>query len=75
MAKKDRTTYCKTCKETVEVERCDICRNSIMGHCLDCHNELAHNIIEDQNIHICGSKSSKLDTPEFDEDAFKRSDS
>jgi hypothetical protein len=75
MAKKRKTTYCKTCKETVKIEGCDICNHSITDSCLDCHNELVHGVIEDQNIHVCGGRSSKLNTPDYDEDAFKRSDS
>jgi hypothetical protein len=46
----------------------------IIHSCLDCHKELVHGIVEDQNIHIVGGTPSRVDTPDYDEDAFKRSD-
>lgn len=76
MAKEKITTYCKTCKETVLAEYCEPCNQVILESCLDCHKELFHGITEDQNIHICGGgRPNKLDTPDYDPDAFGRSDS
>jgi len=74
MKKEKPKTYCKTCKETVPAELCEHCNKVVLHSCLDCHKELAHGIVEDQNIHIIGGSDGKLGTPEYDEDAFKRSD-
>jgi predicted amidophosphoribosyltransferase len=72
--KRKKKTYCKTCRMTVGMEYCPMCAKDIRGACLDCHKELVHDIIEDQNIPIIGGQSSRLHTPDYDEDAFKRSD-
>ena len=73
---KGNWTYCKTCKEKVVLEYCELCNNiGLDDSCLACHKELIHGITEDQNIHICGGgRPNKLDTPDYDPDAFGRSD-
>jgi hypothetical protein len=63
---------CKHCKDETSLTTCSICDKRLTKECLTCHNELAHGIIRNENIHICGSPSSKLDTPDYDEDAFKK---
>jgi len=73
MAKKKRKTFCKSCEETVPAEYCEECNVVVIGACLDCHKELVHGLIEDQNIHIIGGNDGKLGTPEYDPDAFGRS--
>jgi predicted amidophosphoribosyltransferase len=70
MRKKLPQTYCKSCEEVVPSEICPICRKLIKHACLDCHKEIAHDTVVNQNIHVCGGYTSKLNSIDGDPDAF-----
>jgi len=70
MKKKLPQTYCKSCEDVVASEICPICNKQIKHACIDCHMELAHNVIKNQNIHQCGRHTNKINSIDDDNDAF-----
>ena len=56
MKKKAEITFCSHCQEVVEVEECEICKKPLLKECLDCHMELSHSFIVDQNINFFNGK-------------------
>jgi len=74
---------CKSCGCEIEGPDCDkrgcqqygTIKNKLFPQrCLECHNELVHGEIKNQNVHVCGGTNSKLDGLDKDPDAFKRSE-
>ena len=64
---------CKYCHDSIDPYTCDICEpNTPQDECLSCHDELAHDVVENQNIHIIG-RHTGLDSLEDDPDAYARS--
>ena len=49
-ALEDGVTFCKSCQETVPIYNCPICNEAIKGQCRECHLELVHNKIVNNNI-------------------------
>lgn len=64
---------CSSCGDETGPWECEICKVEICVNCPDCHNELIHNVIKNQNIHIIGSSPSMLNSIDDDPDAFKPS--
>jgi hypothetical protein len=68
MSKKENNT-CDSCGYSFRTSDCEICEKIITDRCIDCHNEIKHDIIKNQNIHIVSSGRSPIDP-----DAHKISD-
>lgn len=47
---------CKHCGDDIKAWTCDKSEkpHAVLDQCRACHNELRHDIIKNQNIHICG---------------------
>ena len=58
---------CKHCKDNAGF-MCNIC-GKILDQCAECHAELSHNIIENQNVATCTNRPCKQDSE--DEDAYR----
>ncbi len=67
---------CRHCKEVLsrEQKECSICDCVPTDQCMTCHQEVAHDKIRVQNIHICGAAYSGLDGIDQDPDAYGRAD-
>ena len=52
---------CVYCKDEVFGGKCRKCGMKLINICPDCHNETKHNVVKNQNIHICGGMPSPLD--------------
>lgn len=52
-------TTCKHCKEEIpegeDVARCKTCKRDLVDQCMECHDEIAHGLVVNQNIHVCGN--------------------
>ena len=63
---------CINCKCKYDEWSCESCKKDIYDRCEECHNEVVHSIIVDQNIHICGGIKTGLDGLDKDPDAWKK---
>lgn len=63
---------CRHCGDAIEPWRCETCRCAVALSCPECHDELAHGVITDQNIHIVGGGDGRLDSIDADPDAWGR---
>ena len=57
---------CKHCGELVKAFKCDRCnlkKKLVEMCCVDCHLELAHGVIRNQNIHIISGCDAAFDAP------------
>lgn len=63
---------CKHCDDIVASWLCDRCGKQRIDQCKACHEELAHGVIKNQNIHVVGSHSAG--SANDDPDAFARAD-
>lgn len=70
---KGKKMTCIHCQDDIKIWPCVICQKDIEAECKLCHNELKHNIIKNQNLHICGSPTSKVNEPDDDTDAYGQS--
>ena len=67
---------CKHCgDEVLGGWNCPSCggRHGIHNQCRECHSELAHGAIQNQNIHICGSPYTGHQGVDGDPDAWEPS--
>ena len=46
---------CTSCGEGLEEWECKACKRVVGDKCVECHAELAHSIISNQNIHVVGN--------------------
>jgi len=65
---------CTSCGDWYAPYTCDECGELPVTKCAECHNELEHDIIVNQNIHIVGSGDGRHDTIDADPDAFGMAD-
>lgn len=66
-------TNCLSCGDKTKAFQCSACGIVINDRCPDCHNEITHNIIKNQNFHLCGNRSKAIfDDEEYDVDSFKK---
>jgi len=63
---------CKHCKDTFTGWECGHCGKKQLGSCKECHFELVHGIIKNQNIHIIGGQGG-LSGLDEDTDAYEPS--
>jgi len=63
---------CKHCGDDAANRKCPVCKKEIEQECIECHQEVAHGIIKNQNIHIVGG-SKPLCSVEDDPDAYSPS--
>ena len=60
---------CRHCECRIDPEReCLTCGNKLRDQCVACHEEVAHDVIRNMNIHIVGSRGGARD----DHDAFAK---
>lgn len=67
---------CEYCGDPVpDKTECKVCGGTLITACMDCHLELAHGIIHNQNVHFVGNSSgAHLCSIDEDVDAYKPSD-
>ena len=51
-----KESMCTSCNDMYFVYECTDCNAHILCRCKDCHDELTHKKIKNQNIHICGNE-------------------
>lgn len=68
----DARMTCIHCKSRVMHDKCLLCNRIDSKRCTTCHDEVIHDVIKVQNIHICGSGHVIFDDGEPDIDAFKK---
>lgn len=66
---------CRHCGDPLSPARtvCPLCRRTLGPECPVCHAELAHDVIVNQNIHLCGNPVSGSG-PDGDPDAWAKAD-
>jgi len=63
---------CKHCGDRISgKEQCEHCDTPLADQCACCHEEVAHGVIRNMNIHLCGNQNTM--TIDEDLDAFGRS--
>ena len=71
---------CKHCGDAIAAWTCEACKplpvsSRIVDECRECHAELAHDVITNQNIHIVGHEGPwNTQGIDCDVDANKRAD-
>lgn len=63
---------CEHCGDSIFGQRCSICGQELKSECMDCHKEIAHDIIKIQNVHIIGG-GRHLCSADEDPDAYSPS--
>lgn len=64
---------CRHCGDLLKIPRpvCKHCGVELADECMDCHDEVKHDIIRDQNMHFAGNPVSlKVNGPDYDQDAY-----
>ena len=66
---------CKYCEDVIKKANCNLCKINLLKDkiCLECHKELSHGAIKNQNIVIIGGQSLKINSIDEDIDAFNSS--
>jgi hypothetical protein len=62
---------CRHCQSPINPEqKCLLCGEPMIDQCKVCHEEVTHDVIRNQNIHLCSSPDRKFNAAEDDPDAF-----
>lgn len=65
---------CLACGDEFRLYECEKCKENkklpLLGYCLECHLELRHDTIQNQNIHIVGGINGSLNSGDKDPDAY-----
>lgn len=63
---------CQHCGDVIETQRCSLCGESLrrLRQCAVCHQELRHDVITNQNIHLCGNPRMSANGGDGDPDMF-----
>lgn len=54
---------CRHCGDRIEPYRCEICNRQAWNCCAECHAELAHGLVRDQNLHFVSGADATRDEP------------
>ena len=66
---------CRHCGEVFDRQECVECRQAPVSECVECHMELAHGKVSNQNVHFVGIPGLKVNRPDYDQDAYGYVDS
>ena len=67
----DNKSYpCVHCRDLFKSWTCETCKKEIDAECKECHNELKHDSIVIQNIHIIGGRGGVESTIGNDPDMY-----
>ncbi len=54
---------CKHCGDPIARSTCEICDRQPWNCCADCHAEIAHGVVRDQNVHFVSGGDATRDEP------------
>ena len=59
---------CRYCKDTIDDPKCPVCGK--IETCLECHAEIVHGTVKNQNIQMSKGADGRLNDVDHDPDAY-----